>query len=402
MKHDFSRRNWRWILAGFLLCIPALAFAWWGNQDYPEQFPPQAEDLDRSLYVQGAQQLFPERYGQFHQRLLEIRNTWRTTANQWWTAKDGAAFHQTYQGLLDEGAILLEAIRQKSLALRMEVEDLIRPEHDQVARLRSLTHLFEMGPDTHTLSRAEGLIKEATTHLETGQFSKARLAAEEAVLSLEEVEEHLMDQMSRYTDEEQLAMWNQWVTQTVRWSAATGKTAIIVLKAPQRLLVYRQGQVIAEYPVNLGFSGLLDKQFEGDGATPEGRFRLIRKKGEGETKFYRALLLDYPSLEQKRRFQELKALGVIPEGKTIGGAIEIHGKTNDSEDQTSGCVALDNEAMEQVFQAMSVGGPITIVGALNTQNEVVDTLHALEVHIQQRDTKRHTPSSLSAALYAAP
>ncbi|MGE0474936.1 MAG: murein L,D-transpeptidase family protein [Nitrospirales bacterium] len=402
MRQPFSHRIWLWILAGLLLTMPALAFAWWGNQDYPETFPTQAEELDRTLYSQGGHFLFPDRYEQFHQRLLETRNTWRNTVNQWWGTKDGPAFQQTYQGLLDEGTILLEAIRQKSLALRMEVEDVIRPEYEQIARLRSLTHLFEMGPDAPRLARAEGLLKEATQRLETGQFAKARIAAEEAILSLHEVEDYMLEQMRRYTDEEQLALWNQWVTQTIRWSTTTGGTAIVVLKAPRRLLLYRRGQIMAEYPVDLGFSGLLDKQYEGDGATPEGQFRLMRKKGGGETKFHRALLLDYPSPQHKRRFQELQALGEIPAGKTIGGAIEIHGKTIDSKDQTSGCVAMDNEAIEQVFRQMTQGGPITIVGALHTNNEVVDILHALEEHIQLRETEQYAPTSLSAALYAAP
>ncbi len=402
MRPYFSQRIWFWILAGLLLTIPALTFAWLGNQDYPETFPPQAEELDRMLYVQGGHFLFPDRYGQFHQRLLDTRNNWRNTVNQWWGSKDGVAFQQTYQDLLDEGTLLLEAIRQKSLALRMEVEDVIRPEYEQITRLRSLTHLFEIGPDSPGLSRAEGLLNEATKRLETGQFVKARITAEEAILSLHEVEEHMLEQMRRYTDEAQLALWNQWVSQTIRWSTTNGGTALVVLKAPRRLFLYRRGQVLAEYPVQLGFSGLLDKQYEGDGATPEGQFRLIRKKGGGETKFYRALLLDYPSPEHKRRFQELQALGEIPAGKTIGGAIEIHGKTIDSEDQTSGCVAMENEAIEQIFQHMSHGGPITIVGALNTNNEVVDILHALEEHIQLRETEQHAPTSLSATLYAAP
>jgi len=391
------------ILAGILLIgIPALAFSWWGNQAYPENFPIQVETLDRTLYIQGGHLLFPDQYQQFHHRLLEIRNDWRTAVNQWWPPKDGAAFQLSYQALVDEGTFLLEATRQKSLALRMDIEDLIRPEYEQITRLRSLTYLFEMGPDPSTLSHAEGLLNEATKRLEAGQLAKSRLATKNAVLSLQQVEEHMLAQLRRYFDPTQLALWNQWTNDTIRWSTTTGGTAIIVLKASRQLLLYRQGQVVAEYPVDLGFSGLLDKQFEGDGATPEGRFRLMRKKGGGETKFYRALLINYPSPEHMQRFQELQALGEIPEGKTIGGAIEIHGKTIDSEDRTNGCIAMDNEAMEQVFQRMPVGGPITIVGALNTDNEVVDMLHTLEEHIHIRETHRQEPSALRAALYVGP
>lgn len=402
MKRTALNRTRYLLLMGVLMGFPALAFSWWGNQDYPEQFPVGIEQLDRTLYIQGGARLFPNQYHQFHHRLLEIRNNWRTAVNQWWPAQNGATFQRTYQALFEEGTFLLEATRQKTLALRMDIEDLIRPEYEQITRLRSLTYLFEMGPDPSTISHAEGLLNEATKRLEAGQLAKARLATKNAVLSLQQVEEHMLAQLRRYLDPTQLALWNQWTDDTILWSTTTGGTAIIVLKASRRLLLYRQGQVVAEYPVDLGFSGLLDKQFEGDGATPEGRFRLIRKKGGGETQFYRALLINYPSSEQTQRFQELQALGEIPEGKTIGGAIEIHGKTIDAEDLTNGCIALENDAMEQVFQRMPVGGPITIVGALNTDNEVVGMLHALEDHIQHRETHQQEPSSLRAALYVGP
>jgi hypothetical protein len=402
MKRTALNRTRYLLLMGVLMGFPALAFSWWGNQDYPEQFPVEIEQLDRTLYIQGGARLFPNQYHQFHHRLLEIRNNWRTAVNQWWPAQNGATFQRTYQALFEEGTFLLEATRQKTLALRMDIEDLIRPEYEQITRLRSLTYLFEMGPDPSTISHAEGLLNEATKRLEAGQLAKARLATKNAVLSLQQVEEHMLAQLRRYLDPTQLALWNQWTDDTILWSTTTGGTAIIVLKASRRLLLYRQGQVVAEYPVDLGFSGLLDKQFEGDGATPEGRFRLIRKKGGGETQFYRALLINYPSSEQTQRFQELQALGEIPEGKTIGGAIEIHGKTIDAEDLTNGCIALENDAMEQVFQRMPVGGPITIVGALNTDNEVVGMLHALEDHIQHRETHQQEPSSLRAALYVGP
>lgn len=390
------------MFAGILIGLPGGAYSWWGNSDYPERFPTEIENLDRKLYVQGGHQLFPDQYQQFHRRLLEIRNDWRTAINQWWFPKDGTDFRRTYKELLGEGTLLLEAIRQKSLALRMDIDDLIRPEFEQITRLRSLTSLFEMGPDVSMLSHAEGLLHEATKRLEAGQLVKARLAVKNAVLALQTVEAHMVAQMRRYPDPTQLALWNQWAQDTVRWSGITGGTAIVVLKASRRLLLYRQGLLVAEYPVDLGFSGLLDKQFEGDGATPEGRFRLIRKKGGGETKFYRALLINYPSSEHKIRFQELQSLGEIPEGKTIGGAIEIHGKTIDSEDRTNGCIALENEAMEHVFQRMSMGGLITIVGALDTDNEVIATLHSLEDHIQRRNAHEKEPSSLRVALYATP
>ncbi|MCA9453078.1 MAG: L,D-transpeptidase family protein, partial [Nitrospira sp.] len=99
-----------------------------------------------------------------------------------------------------------------------------------------------------------------------------------------------------------------WVTQTIQRSVGT---AVIVLKAPRRLLVYQHGRVVAEYPARVGFSGLADKLYEGDGATPEGQFRVVHKKEGAGTIYYKALLLDYPTRAHQQRFNEAQANGLV-------------------------------------------------------------------------------------------
>jgi hypothetical protein len=68
-----------------------------------------------------------------------------------WSNGNTEFFNQTYQGLLEEDSLLLEASRQKSTALRQEVEELLQHEQAQLTRLRDLSHFFANRP-AHDLS----------------------------------------------------------------------------------------------------------------------------------------------------------------------------------------------------------------------------------------------------------
>ena len=120
-----------------------------------------------------------------------------------------------------------------------------------------------------------------------------------------------------------------------------------------------------------------EKQFQGDGATPEGRYRVTAMRGQGQTQFYRALALDYPNAEDRRRFELAKKSGRIASAKSIGGQIEIHGVENELMAQTLGCIMLDNLHMAALFERVSSGTPVTIVGALTAQNSVALALAQL-------------------------
>jgi murein L,D-transpeptidase YafK len=127
---------------------------------------------------------------------------------------------------------------------------------------------------------------------------------------------------------------------------------------------------------------MLEKRFQGDGATPEGRYRVTDKRGPGQTQFYRALALDYPNAEDRRRFDLAKKSGKIGPAKGIGGLIEIHGADNELLAQTLGCIMLDNPNMAVLYEGVSVGTPVTIVGALAKENAVALALSEL---VQRRD-----------------
>jgi murein L,D-transpeptidase YafK len=106
-----------------------------------------------------------------------------------------------------------------------------------------------------------------------------------------------------------------------------------------------------------------DKQQRGDRATPEGRYSITTKKSAGQTTYYRALAINYPNADDLARFKKAVKSGALPPGANPGGLIEIHGSGGKGAHWTEGCVALKNEDMRVLFERVSVGTPVTIVGS---------------------------------------
>jgi hypothetical protein len=77
------------------------------------------------------------------------------------------------------------------------------------------------------------------------------------------------------------------------------------------------------------------------------------------------------------RFESAKRAGLIAPAKSIGGQIEIHGVENESMAQTLGCIMLENPQMAALFDRVSPGTPVTIVGALTGNNSVALALAQL-------------------------
>lgn len=155
-------------------------------------------------------------------------------------------------------------------------------------------------------------------------------------------------------------IWNSWISRTIEQSRKGGTAAVVVDKSAHKLYLVRAGKVVRSYPCELGYNSAGHKFFAGDGATPEGRYKVTTVKHRG-SKYYKALLIDYPNADDKKRFKENKARGLISPRARIGALIEIHGDGGRNADWTDGCVALTNEHMDHLMQYMQVGTPVTIV-----------------------------------------
>ena len=158
--------------------------------------------------------------------------------------------------------------------------------------------------------------------------------------------------------------WGRWINETVKDSRASGQAVIIIDKLRRQLLVLRGDEDLASYDVDLGLGGMESKTRSGDAFTPEGRYKITEVRNPGQTRYYRALMLDYPNPDDVARFRALQKAGTVPRNGRIGSNIEIHGKGGRDQDWTQGCVALSNADMDEIVGLVAVGTPVTIVGMI--------------------------------------
>ena len=150
------------------------------------------------------------------------------------------------------------------------------------------------------------------------------------------------------------------------------KPKIVVKKGRRELLLFSGDKLLRTYHVGLGLSPVGDKVRAGDRRTPEGDFYIFTKNDKSA--FFLSLGLSYPNASHAERglrdglinraqyeaiMKALKAGRTPPQNTRLGGDIYIHGH-GASSDWTWGCVALVNEDIRELFDAVNVGTPVTI------------------------------------------
>ena len=212
------------------------------------------------------------------------------------------------------------------------------------------------------LQLARFQLSEAEKHLERGEFDAAVNAADVAESEANSVADQAVAAASRYVDEQRVETWRNWVNETIEWSRRERAPAIVVYKEQHRLELYLNGQLAESYQADLGSNVLERKLSAGDQATPEGRYRIVRRLDDGESRYYKALLLDYPNEADRERLEEQRRRGAVSASARPGGLIEIHGEGGRGTNWTDGCVALANADMDDLFARVPVDTPVTIVG----------------------------------------
>ena len=339
------------------------------------------ETIDQDLIALRAPEAAPEEYGQFvHQWVsLKARVQLDDDLIRWpWESSD---LENELRRLYIMGERTVSQLHERQASqhrtAQAKVARLEEQLHTITSRVESIDGRILLGEKA---VQTDLLVKQARSFFEQKDFQRAMQAAEKADYAFKAQALLLSQELGRYADESRIAYWQALAKQTIDWSRIHQSTAIVVSKANRELTLYKSGRKVLSYPVRLGFNGMLEKQFQGDGATPEGRYRVTDKRGPGQTQFYRALALDYPNAEDRRRFYLAKKSGRIGPTKGIGGQIEIHGADNERLAQTLGCVMLDNPNMAVLYEGVSVGTPVTIVGALTRENAVALALSELAQH----------------------
>lgn len=137
---------------------------------------------------------------------------------------------------------------------------------------------------------------------------------------------------------------------------------VVVYKVKRELQLCAGDSVLKRYEIALGKQPKGHKQREGDSRTPEGKYVLDWRNPK--SKYYLSIHISYPNWADEERAEEL---GVSP-----GGDIFIHGYPNGvtasmwsrywflGRDWTDGCIAVSNDAMDEIWNSVANGTPIEI------------------------------------------
>ena len=347
-------------------------------QAVPPDLVAAIDAIDHDLIAMRAPEAAPEEYGHFVRQWISLKTRVQSDDDliRWpWEPND---LEDALRRLHVEGGSTVARLNERQSSQRHMAEaKLARLE----ARLQVIASQVESIDGRIVLGatpvQTDLLIKQSRSFIEQKDYERSIQASEKANHALLALTTVLTRELGRYADDKRIAHWQTMAKQTVDWSRTHQSAAIVVSKAERLLTLYKNGRKVLSYPVRLGFNGIREKQFQGDGATPEGRYRVTTKRGQGQTQYYRALALDYPNAEDQRRFTLAKKSGRIASANSIGGQIEIHGVENELMAQTLGCIMLDNPHMATLFERVTPGTPVTIVGALTGQNSVALALAQL-------------------------
>lgn len=143
-------------------------------------------------------------------------------------------------------------------------------------------------------------------------------------------------------------------------------------KSDHQLVLYSGPTAVKRYRAGLGDPNG-DKGQQGDRKTPEGTFRVVTRNAQ--SRFHLFIGLSYPTAEDAdrglaaglisaataARIREAEAAGRQPPWNTpLGGAIGIHGEGG-AADWTLGCVAVENDEIEELWGAVPMGTRVVIV-----------------------------------------
>ncbi len=162
----------------------------------------------------------------------------------------------------------------------------------------------------------------------------------------------------------------------------TGPYYLEIDKSERLLRVKFADKTYRQYHIASGRGGSGDKQRLGDNRTPEGIYRIA---GFNESsQFHLFMRLNYPNVkdaffglkndvisnvEFDRIIESLKFGKLPPQNTALGGAIGLHGVSEETADKlkihsnlnwTKGCIALTNDEISELRQYVSIGTEVVI------------------------------------------
>jgi hypothetical protein len=317
------------------------------------------ETMNHDLWKARAHVYAPEEYKSYETTLKNIMDDLIREEARFIWLRDYEPIARRLKAVLRDGEGILKKVEERKEAKRVNTTRQLSELEERIKGLDRLSLTINEGRlARRSLTKAGLMIKEAGLFREREDYDGATSRLTIASGYIKASEDILVPIFNRYTDKTLIEKWRRWVDEIAAESRERGTSAIVVSKIERRLTIYKHGRPFKTYEIGIGRNGLADKLLAGDGATPEGSYRVIKKLFR--SRYRKALLLNYPNEEDRREFLRLKKMGLIPKRAGMGGLIEIHG--GGKEGMTYGCVSLENRHMDELFGLVPLGTPVAIVG----------------------------------------
>jgi L,D-peptidoglycan transpeptidase YkuD (ErfK/YbiS/YcfS/YnhG family) len=333
-----------------------------------------AETQEHELWRAGAEIYAPQQYRAYKAALRSGKDHLIAEQSRFGWFRNYEAVRKEFTDILSNGSDLLNNIEEQKRIKLTAITGQITLFRNRIDTLKKLTSLINEGRFSRSqLMSAELLLNETQRLVEKGKYPEAEKKLKIIPVYTASAIEAISPVLNRYANKEQIAKWRTWVNDTIEVSKEKGEYAIFISKLDRKLVLYKNGVPYKTYSIGLGKNGFHDKLHAGDLATPEGKYFITKKLPR--SRYYKALLINYPNDEDRRQFSRAKKNGLISSRAGIGGLIEIHG--GGTEGMTYGCIALDNNHIDELYNLIDVGTPVTIVGAIDYNNIISSTIKDL-------------------------
>ncbi len=331
----------------------------------------QAEEQELTLWRAGAHLYLPEEYERYKHSLIKAQNNLIHVNTNFFLFRNYISVQSEFRELLKTGDLLKNQLEMRKLELARNIEEKISFVQNQIEILKGLSSKMNEGRLARSnLMQAEVILLEVKKRYEKNDLIGADEKMTALTAHINTAQEVLFPIANRYSDKKQIKKWEQWFDETISESESQNIQVMVVNKSARTLTLYKKRHIVKTYQIGLGRNGSKDKLHAGDSATPEGRYKIIRKLPR--SRYHKALLINYPNEDDRRQFDLAKKRGLIPKQVGIGGMIELHGGGKDS--MTYGCIAMDNRDIDELYSIVGVGTPITIIGAVDSTNSISSTL----------------------------
>ncbi len=303
---------------------------------------------------------------------------WQEAMEEWNLANGKSPMLRNFSEASSKADMAIENAKiafKKAEEKKMDLQKSLKPEIAALKKtftyLEFAIGLFPLNSDIRTrVTSAAITLNEAEMAFTRQDY----IVATEKLASIKTTTANLEEKTRRLL-EAYFSNYHHWLSLNEEmkvWSKKNKAVSIVVDKFSRKCTVYKSGKKYKEFAVELGINWLGDKNQSGDQTTPEGRYMVSRKRSGNNTLYHKSLEINYPNKEDKKRFEQQKRDGLIPDNARIGGSIALHGGGGRGIDWTEGCIAFENKDIDALFSQCPVGTPVAIIGSLVALDKIFE------------------------------